>query len=347
MKLLVVTDAWHPQINGVVRTLERMCEQLPALGVEVAVLAPSQFRTMPLPTYPEIRLALAGPAAIRDAIEAARPDAVHIATEGPIGYLARRWCLRGNRRFTTSFHTRFPEYLAARAPVPQGLSYAVLRRFHNAGSGCMVATASLADELASRGFTNVMRWSRGVDCDLFHPRPDLTRFDLPPPVFLYVGRVAVEKNIEAFVDLDLPGSKVVVGGGPALARLERAHPEVLFAGVLTGERLAEAYAKADVFVFPSLTDTYGIVMLEALASGLPVAAFPVPGPADVIGTTDVGILDADLRHAAIAAFEIPGQRCREFALLHSWRACAELFLDNIVKAQRLDHPTTLAPAPAA
>ena len=347
MRLVIATDAWRPQVNGVVRTLERMAEELPRLGVEVTMLTPAAFRTVPLPTYPDIRLALARPKAIKAAIEAARPDAVHIATEGPIGFAVRRWCLAENRPFTTSYHTRFPEYVAARAPIPKSFSYAVLRRFHNAGVGCMVATASLAAELTRRGFRNVMSWSRGVDSALFRPRPEEPPFNTARPVFLYVGRVAVEKNIDAFLDLDLPGSKVVVGEGPALARLEAAHPEVRFTGLLTGEALARAYGRADVFVFPSRTDTYGIVLLEALASGVPVAAYPVAGPADVIGASGVGVLDEDLRKAALAALDVPRERCRAFALRHDWAACARQFLENIVTAQGIDRRlVALAPVPA-
>ena len=347
MRLLIATDAWRPQVNGVVRTLERMGEELPRFGVSVTMLTPAAFRTVPLPTYPDIRLALARPKAIRVAIEAARPDAVHIATEGPIGYAVRRWCLGEGRPFTTSYHTRFPEYVAARAPIPKGFSYAVLRRFHNAGAGCMAATPSLAAELVRHGFKNVMAWSRGVDSASFRPRPEAPPFNLPRPVFLFVGRVAVEKNIGAFLDLDLPGSKVVVGDGPALARLRTAHPEVLFTGILTGEALARAYARADAFVFPSRTDTYGIVLLEALASGVPVAAYPVAGPADVISSSGVGVLGEDLRAAALAALDIPRARCREFALRHDWTACARQFLENIVSAQHLDPDlVALAPIPA-
>ena len=333
MRLLIATDAWRPQVNGVVRTLERMCDELPSLGVEVSMLAPGQFRTVPLPTYPEIRLAVARRRTIYRAIEATRPEAVHIATEGPLGYAARRWCIRNNMVFTTSFHTRFPEYLAARAPIPQSLTYAVLRRFHNAGRGCMVATTTLENQLREHGFTHLMHWSRGVDSTLFHPRPGESPFDLPRPIFIYVGRVSVEKSIGDFLALDLPGSKVVVGDGPAFAALKAAYPKAHFTGILTGEPLAKAYAGADVFVFPSRTDTFGIVLLEALASGLPVAAYPVPGPADVIGTSGVGVLSEDLRSAALAALKISPERCREFALDHGWKACGRQFFNNVLAAQ--------------
>ena len=344
MRLLIATDAWRPQVNGVVRTLERTGEELRGLGIEVAMLTPAAFRTWPLPTYPEIRLARALPRTIAAAAAAARPDAVHIATEGPIGFAVRRWCLAGGRPFTTSFHTRFPEYLSARAPIPERLTYALLRRFHNAGRACMVATETLRGELAARGFAHLVPWTRGVDSTLFHPREGMLP-DLPRPVFLFVGRVAVEKNIGDFLALDLPGSKVVVGDGPALPALRAAHPAAHFLGVRTGAALAEVYAGADVFVFPSRTDTFGIVLLEALASGVPVAAYPVAGPLDVVGGTDVGVLDHDLRAAALAALHIPRERCRAFAVARSWRASSEQFLANIVTANA--PPEEAAPARVA
>jgi len=332
-RLLVATDAWHPQINGVVRTFERMVEELGALGIDVTMLAPSAFRTIPCPTYPEIRLAISRPSTVRAAIVAAAPDHIHIATEGPLGLIARRWCLAEGRAFTTSFHTKFPEYLRARAPVPERWTYAWLRRFHNSGSGCMVATPSLERDISRRGFRHLMRWSRGVDGQLFRPRSDQSALDLPRPICLYVGRVAPEKNLEAFLSLDLPGSKVVVGEGPALAALKSRFENAHFFGFCEGEPLAEVYAAADVFVFPSRTDTFGIVLLEALACGVPVAAYPVTGPADVIGDAGVGVLDEDLRHATLAALQIPRERCRAFALSYGWQASARQFLDNIGKAQ--------------
>jgi glycosyltransferase involved in cell wall biosynthesis len=337
IRLLIATDAWRPQVNGVVRSIERLVEELPRLGAEVTILSPGRFRTVPLPTYTEIRLAVARATTFARPVEDTKPDAIHIATEGPVGYGVRRWCRRNHRRFTTSYHTRFPEYIAKRLPVPLDWTYAVLRRFHNAGNGCMVATATLHAELARRGFDNLMYWTRGVDGGLFCPRQD-ARLPFPGPIFLYVGRIAVEKNLEAFLALDLPGSKVVIGDGPDLARLRTAYPEVRFLGVLTGEPLAKAYAGADVFVFPSRTDTFGMVMLEALAAGLPVAAYPVPGPLDVIGSATVGVLDEDLRKAALAALAIPRDRCRAFALEHSWEASARQFLDNVVVGQGDEMP---------
>ncbi len=342
IRLLIATDAWRPQVNGVVRSIERMVDELPRLGAEVSVLSPGMFTTVPLPSYPEIRLAIARQATFARHIEALKPDAIHIATEGPVGFAVRKWCLRNRRRFTTSYHTRFPEYIAKRVPIPLAATYAVLRRFHNAGNGCMVATASLENDLSGRGFRNLMYWTRGVDGTLFRPRPD-SRLPFPGPIFLYVGRVAVEKNLEAFLGLDLPGSKVIVGDGPDFGRLKAAHPTAHFLGVLTGEPLARAYAGADVFVFPSRTDTFGMVLLEALAAGLPVAAYPVTGPLDVIGPASVGVLDEDLKTAALAALDIPRDRCRTFALGHNWEASARQFLGNVVAGQGDEIPL-LVPA---
>jgi glycosyltransferase involved in cell wall biosynthesis len=303
-------------------------------GDDVTVVAPDRFRTLPCPTYPEIRLALAGPAAVARAIDDSAADFVHIATEGPLGMLARRHCLAGGRGFTTSYHTRFPEYLSARMPVPKAWTYAIVRRFHNSGLGCMVATPSLEAELAARGFRNLMRWSRGVDRELFRPRP-AADLGLPRPVFLYVGRVAVEKNLDAFLALDLPGSKVVVGDGPARAALSRKYPDAHFLGVLRGEALGHAYAAADVFVFPSLTDTFGNVILEALASGLPVAAFPVAGPKDIVTDPRMGVLDWDLRKAALAALALSRKAAaRDHTHTLTWQASAAEFRANILAANR-------------
>jgi glycosyltransferase involved in cell wall biosynthesis len=274
---------------------------------------------------------LARPSEIAALVEGAGDACLHIATEGPLGLLARRYALSRGRGFTTSYHTKFPEYLSARVPVPLSWGYGFMRRFHNAGKGCMVATASLRDDLAGRGFNNLMLWSRGVDHALFRPRSGAD-LGLPRPIFLSVGRVAVEKNLEAFLELDLPGSKVVVGDGPARAQLTRAHPDAHFLGALPIDRLVEAYAAADVFVFPSLTDTFGNVLLEALASGLPVAAFPVTGPRDVVTDPRAGVLDADLRTAALGALELSGADARDYSLRFSWDASARTFRDNILAA---------------
>ncbi len=331
MRLLVATDAWHPQVNGVVRSLQETARALEAFGVETEFLTPDRFRTVPLPSYPEIRLALASRRAVVAILSGDRFDAIHIATEGPIGIATRAACLSLGLAFTTSYHTRFPEYLRARAPVPLAWSYAWLRRFHNAGSVTMASTATLRDELGARGFRGVAIWSRGVDTELFRPRERSLRPDAEP-VFLYVGRLAPEKNVGAFLALDLPGRKVVVGDGPDRTRLEAQFPKAEFLGVKTGPDLARIYAEADVFVFPSLTDTYGIVLLEALACGVPVAAFDVAGPKDVLAAAGVGVLGHDLRAAALAALQIPRETCRDFALARSWQSSAREFLANLAPA---------------
>lgn len=330
MRILVATDAWRPQVNGVVRTYERLEEELREMGVETRFLTPDGFTTIPCPTYPEIPLALPGFKRTAQTIGSFAPDAIHIATEGPIGWMARRWCLHHRVPFTTSFHTRFPEYLAARFGIPPALTYAVQRRFHNAGAGMMVASRSLAAELETRGFARALPWTRGVDTETFRPRP--VRHFGEGPVFLYAGRVAVEKNLDAFLSLDLPGRKVVVGTGPMLETLKSRYSDVLFTGKQTGDELAESYASADVFVFPSLTDTFGIVLLEAMASGLPVAAFPVTGPSDNVVDGVTGSLNRDLRSACLAALQIERRRVREHASHFSWEGTARLFLSNIENA---------------
>jgi glycosyltransferase involved in cell wall biosynthesis len=328
MRIAIVTDAWLPQVNGVVRTMTRMVEELTGLGHEVRVVSPDLFRSFPCPTYPEIRLAVLPRRRLGALLDSFQPCAVHVSTEGPLGRAARAYCRARGYPFTSAYHTKFPEYVQARARVPLRLSYAVLRRFHAASAGVMTATPSLRRELAERGFTHLLPWSRGVDTELFRPR-DKGFLALPRPIFLYVGRVAVEKNVEAFLALDLPGSKLVVGDGPQRAELARRFPETHFVGARHGEDLACHYAAADVFVFPSRTDTFGLVLLEALASGLPVAAYPVPGPLDVIGDAGVGCLDEDLRRAALQAVGVPAERCRAYALEFSWRRCAEQFLANL------------------
>jgi glycosyltransferase involved in cell wall biosynthesis len=330
-RILIITDAWLPQTNGVVRTLTTVAAELRAMGHVVAVIGPDRFRTIPCPTYSDIPLALLPGRRLVRLIEAFRPDALHIATEGPLGMAARNWARRAGLSFTTAFHTRFAEYLRARTGVPLRPVYAWMRRFHDAGQGMMVATQSLRDDLAARRFRNIRPWSRGVDVNLFRPEPREPR-DLRRPIFLYVGRVAVEKNIGAFLALDLPGSKIVVGGGPILARLRRDHPDVRFTGPLRDDALARAYAAADVFVFPSLTDTFGLVLLEALACGTPVAAFPVTGPIDVLTGAGgrIGAVNADLRAAALEALGADRAACRTHAERYSWRACAEVFLSHLV-----------------
>ncbi len=328
MNILFITDAWHPQVNGVVRTLSTTGRELEKLGHRVGFIGPDQFRTLPLPGYREIRVALKPHRRLARLIAEFSPQAIHIATEGPLGWAARAVCRKRGFTFTTSYHTCFPEYLAKRVPVPLGMSYSILRRFHRSSAAVMVATPSISNLLSARGFGNLRRWTRGVDTDLFRPR-DKSFIPDPRPISLYVGRVAVEKNIEAFLSLDLPGTKYVVGGGPQLEELKRRYPAVRFVGPRHGEELASYYAASDVFVFPSRTDTFGLVMLEALASGVPVAAFPVPGPLDVIGDSGVGVLDEDLGSAVAKALEIDPGSCREFALRHSWQVAAGQFLNNV------------------
>lgn len=328
MKILLVSDAWFPQVNGVVRTLNTVIGELKTMGHEVDTITPDQFTTIPCPTYPEIRLACWPFFRVPAMIEAARPDAIHIATEGPLGMTARRYCVRNKLPFTTAYHTRFPEYVEPRLGVPVSWTYKVMRHFHGKSAGVMVATKSIRADLEARGFDNIKDWSRGVDTELFRPQSK-DAIDAPRPVFMFVGRVAVEKNLPAFLELDLPGSKVVVGDGPDMAMLKKRFPDTIFVGAKKGEELARHYASADVFVFPSRTDTFGLVMLEALASGTPVAAFPVPGPLDVIASDKVGVLSEDLGAAAKAALKLSAEDCRAYALGYSWRACAEQFFANL------------------
>jgi glycosyltransferase involved in cell wall biosynthesis len=328
LHLVLVTDAWVPQINGVVRTLQRTRFELERLGHRVDIIAPDQFRTMPCPTYPEIRLALWPARKLGRQLDALKPDAIHIATEGPLGRAARAWCLKRRLPFTTAYHTRFPEYVAARCAVPLAWTYAMVRRFHAPAARVMVATQSIETELLARGFANISRWTRGVDLDLFHP-DERAPLDLPRPIHLYVGRVAVEKNIGAFLALKLSGSKVVIGDGPQLAALKIQYPDVHFLGAKHGSDLARHVAAGDVFVFPSLTDTFGLVMLEAMACGLPVAAFPVPGPKDVVREGEVGALDWDLAKAVERALALPRAACRLYAQDFSWEAATRQFLANL------------------
>jgi glycosyltransferase involved in cell wall biosynthesis len=337
MKILVATDAWHPQVNGVVRTLGHVSREARALGCELEFLSPDQFRTLPMPSYPEIRLALAASSHVTRRLEQSRPDAIHIATEGPIGHAVRRACLRNDLPFTTSFHTRFPDYIAERLPMPERwtseVTWAWLRRFHAPGAATLAATPTLASELTTRGFSNVKLWPRGVDAELFRPSAQ-TSLNFPRPIFLTVGRLAVEKNLDAFLKLDLPGTKVVVGDGPARNGLARKFPDAIFLGPRQGEALAEIYAAADVFVFPSRTDTFGLVLLEALASGVPVAAFPAAAPRDVVGNAPVGVLDENLRLACLGALECSRQDCRDFALGMTWGTSARIFLEHVTHGAR-------------
>lgn len=332
MPILIATDAWHPQVNGVVRTLTSLSESASGFGKEIEFLTPEGFPSMPVPTYPSLRIALPSRHEIARRIEAAPPDAIHIATEGPIGWAVRAYCRRHGLAFTTSYTTRFPEYVAVRTGIPEGLGYAVMRRFHSASSMVMVATDSLRRELAERGFRRLGYWTRGVNTDLFRP-DEPAELDLPRPIFMTMGRVAVEKNLEAFLSLDLPGSKVVVGDGPQKAELVRRFPKVHFLGEKKGRDLSSHLAAADVFVFPSITDTFGVVQLEALACGTPVAAFPVTGPLDVIADRPIGAIDRDLRAACLRALEMSRQSCRNFALERSWENSARQFLGNLTALQ--------------
>jgi len=343
--ILIATDAWRPQVNGVVRTLESLAASCRKFDTEIVFLTVEGFRSFPLPTYPSIRLAAPTRRQIARRIERVAPDSLHIATEGPIGYAARRYCLERNLAFTTSYMTRFPEYISARLPIPEAWIYAMLRRFHAAAAATMVSTSSLRDELAGRGFGHLAMWTRGVDTELFKPER-AAPLDLPRPIFISVGRVAVEKNLAAFLALDLPGSKVVIGEGPQAAELKRRFPTAHFLGQLEGARLAAHLAAADVFVFPSRTDTFGVVQLEALASGVPVAAYPVAGPKDVIGGHPVGVLDEDLKSACLQALTISRPACRAFAMARSWEQSALQFLSHCrACVAAADRGPTEEPAP--
>ncbi len=331
MKVLIVTDAWEPQVNGVVRTLKSTRRELEKMGHVVDLLTPLEFRTIPCPTYPEIRLSLAPAKRTAERIRASAPDAIHIATEGPLGLAARRHAMRHGLPFTTAYHTRFPEYIHARFGFPLSITYRFLRWFHGAAQAIMVPTRVVRDDLVAYGFepNRVVLWSRGVELDVFKPGPAMAH-DLAKPIFLYVGRVAVEKNIAAFLALDLPGSKWVAGEGPLLTKLKSENPGVRFTGVLGQAELASLYNAADVFVFPSRTDTFGLVLLEALACGCPVAAYPVTGPIDVIGRDEpAGALDDDLRAAALRALNVPRTVARAHAERYSWEACTRQFVAHL------------------
>lgn len=328
MKIAIATDAWTPQINGVVQTLSKTAQALRRLGHDVCVIEPGLFRTIPCPTYPEIRLAWLPYWRTSTLLRQFMPDAIHIATEGPLGMAARRWCRRHGMQFTTSYHTQFPEYLRARLPIPLATSYAYLRDFHGAAVRTMVATPAMQQQLEHRGFRNIVRWTRGVDVDLFRPQ-DKGFLDAPRPIAVYVGRVSVEKNLGAFLDLDLPGSKLIVGDGPARAELQKQYPDAVFAGLQRGEQLAKYLAAADVFVFPSRTDTFGLVMLEALACGVPVAAFPVTGPIDVVQQGVTGVLNEDLGAAVRGALRLDPLACRAYALNRTWQFATSQFLENL------------------
>ena len=353
MRILIVTDAWEPQVNGVVRTIKSTRAELQKMGHEVGLLTPLDFRTVPCPTYPDIRLSLLPGRKARRRIAAFSPQAIHIATEGPLGLAARDYALRQGVPFTTAYHTRFPEYVRARTALPLSVTYRFLRWFHGPAEAVMVPTEVVRRDLVANGFPSaqVVMWSRGVELDVFRPGEQIEH-DLTRPIFLYVGRVAVEKNIEAFLRLDLPGSKWVAGDGPDLRKLRAQFPQVKFTGVLDQPTLAKLYNAADVFVFPSRTDTFGLVLLEAMACGCPVAAYPVTGPVDVIGTSPAGALDEDLRAACLRALEIPRAVARRHAERFSWEASTRQFLAHLhpfniglAEIARLPMPGTRSAAP--
>jgi len=327
VRIVIVTDAWTPQVNGVVRTLVTTCAELERRGHPVTVIAPDQYRTIACPTYPEIRLALTGARAIGARIAAARADAVHIATEGPLGLAARRWCVARGVPFTTAYHTQFPAYVAGRTRLPEAMLWRYIRWFHAPSAAIMAATPTLRRELAAHGLPHTRAWGRGVDLDAFSPSaaPPAIYANLPRPILLNVGRIAVEKNLRAFLCADVPGSKVVVGEGPMRAELQRRHPDVTWLGALHGSALVGAYAGADAFVFPSRTDTFGLVMAEALSCGTPVAAFPVAGPIDVL-SDEVGCMDEDLEVAIAAALTRDRTVCAAYARRFSWSRSADQFL---------------------
>lgn len=332
MRVVLVTDAWEPQTNGVVSTLRQTMAEMQRLGVEVLRISPEQFITIPCPSYPEIRLAVVPGPKVGALLNDFQPDAIHIATEGTLGVAARQWCIARKLRFTTSYHTQFPEYVRARWPIPLAVSYGYMRWFHDAAAQTMVSTREMQVALERRGFRNLKRWGRGVDTELFKP-VETTQQD-SPPLFAYLGRVSIEKNVEAFLTLDLPGPKLVIGDGPARAMLESRFPKVRFTGVLKGASLVAELSRASVLVFPSRTDTFGLVMLEAMACGVPVAAFPVTGPIDVVTPGVTGELNEDLGVAAIAALQLDRDQIRKVALTRSWANATAEFLDNLVPAKR-------------
>lgn len=333
MKIAIVTDAWTPQVNGVVTTLADLKHRLGAAGHEIAMIEPSAFRRLRCPGYPEIELAWRPGAEVERRLDAAAPDAIHVATEGPLGLAARAYCLRRRLPFTTAFHSRFPEFLTAAFGVPASWGYAALRRFHAPSSGVMVPSSGTAAILARYRFANLRRWSHGIDLELFRPTTGAA-LDLPRPLFLFVGRVSPEKNLEAFLRLDLPGSKLVCGGGPLLERYRRKYPQVHWRGSMPRHELVAIYNAATAFVYPSRTDTFGLVMLEAMACGTPVAAYPVAGPLDVVGASDGGVLDTDLRRAALAALSVPRERARARALEFDWDRVSRQFISHLARIRR-------------
>lgn len=340
MRIAIVTDAWHPQVNGVVTTLSWTEKTLREFGHEVEVFNPQAFRTVPLPSYPEIRLALLPYRRLSESLREFAPDSIHIATEGSLGMAARRYCRRKQLAFTSSYHTQFPQYVRKRAPIPLNTTYAFLRRFHNAAARIMVSTQSQQDELEQHGFRNIVRWGRGVDTETFRPR-DKSFLDVPRPIWIFTGRIAVEKGLDDFLALALPGTRMLVGDGPDRSSLEKKYPEARFVGYKFGEELAAYMAASDVFVFPSKTDTFGLVMIEAMACGLPVAAFPVTGPINVVENGVTGVLDHNLQTAAMAALELDPAACVEHARKLSWPNATRQFEENLVRVNETEEKRPL------
>ena len=342
MRIMIITDAWEPQVNGVVRTLKQTRAELIAMGHEVDMITPQEFKTIPCPTYPDISLSLFPGKKLAKRIKAFAPDAMHIATEGPLGLAARAYGVRNHLPFSTAYHTRFPEYVQARTQIPVGITYRFLRWFHKPSMAVMAPTIVVKNDLEKYGFTNVVLWSRGVDLNIFKMQPSKI-LNSSHPIYLYVGRVAIEKNINAFLEINLPGSKWIVGDGPALASIKQKYPEINYLGVLDQFELAKVYAAADVFVFPSKTDTFGLVLLEAMACGLPVAAYPVTGPIDVLGKSNAGVMHEDLREACLLALKIPREQAREHAEKFSWRTATEQFASHLKPVPNPQlHKTVLA-----
>lgn len=342
MRIMIITDAWEPQVNGVVRTLKQTRSELIAMGHQVDMITPQEFKTIPCPTYPDISLSLFPGKKLAERIKEFSPDAMHIATEGPLGLAARAYGVRNHLPFSTAYHTRFPEYVQARTKIPVGITYRFLRWFHKPSMAVMAPTIVVKNDLEKYGFANVVLWSRGVDLNIFKMQPSKV-LNSAHPIYLYVGRVAIEKNINAFLEINLPGSKWIVGDGPALAAIKQKYPEIHYLGVLDQVELAQVYAAADVFVFPSKTDTFGLVLLEAMACGLPVAAYPVTGPIDVLGKSNAGVMHEDLKEACLQALKIPRERAREHAEKFSWRAATEQFASHLQPVPNPDlHQTALA-----
>lgn len=325
-RILIVTDAWHPQVNGVVRTIMNTQAELERMGWEVVLITPREYRTVPCPSYPEIRLSITTSGAVESRIRRLRPDAIHIATEGPLGWAARNACMRNEWKFTTAYHTRFPEYVHARTKLPLAWFYSLFRRFHAPSSAVLAPTPAIIKDLESRGFERVQFWGRGVDHKIFFPRIQQQSANPEHPIWLYAGRLAIEKNVEAFLELDLPGEKWVAGEGPLEAGLKRRYQNVRWIGVISQHELADLYSRADVFVFPSKTDTFGLVMVEAMACGLPVAAYPVAGPLDVLGESGAGVMDLDLRQACLKSLTISREQAIARAQVFTWRLATEQFI---------------------